>query len=299
MKFKFWMQVTAAMAMVFVACGNDCPSKKAADEFVAVLDGGQKLSKQTCDESNHGENLFVTDSSLIFTCNGRAWVANHCLDVKSVHLIYNVDSEESIDVAPNLNGKPICGAQPYNPDDHEFACENGHLQAWMTDGRDLQKYRIVKIGSQVWMAENLNYKTGDTLEYETPYGRHYCWNTAIKVCPVGWHLPDTAEWKALAHFVDLYNGPEKSGVSLKSTTGWKEFAEMSRKRVADGTDLFGFNAYPSGASGDVGFYSVFWSSTEISEMDAFSRSLFFSEDKFSQDGGYKYASYSVRCIRNE
>lgn len=76
----------------------------------------------------------------------------------------------------------------------------------MTDERDDRRYKTVQIGSQTWMAENLNYKTknskcyGGSLKNCQKYGRLYNWNDAVNACPSGWHLPTKNEYEKLIEF---------------------------------------------------------------------------------------------------
>lgn len=77
----------------------------------------------------------------------------------------------------------------------------------MTDARDGKKYRIVTIGNQTWMAENLDYKTEYSWEAESGnhYGRYYPWRDALDACPTGWHLPSLDDFKNLINFVGAEN----------------------------------------------------------------------------------------------
>ena len=176
----------------------------------------------------------------------------------------------------------------------------------LTDLRDGQTYRTVKIGTQEWMAENLNYKVdssfcyNDSAKYCEKYGRLYTWNSAATICPIGWHLPDTTEWRTLINAVAGGNcsfscsGPISA---LKSMSGWNS---------GNGTDDFGFSALPAGNRTYINFeYSYinegknayFWSSTENGSYRAYSLNL---SDYFFFDVGYKDESFSsVRCIKGE
>jgi uncharacterized protein (TIGR02145 family) len=97
-----------------------------------------------------------------------------------------------------------------------------------TDSRDGKVYKTVKIGDQVWMAENLAYKptSGNSLKYESEadytavYGYLYDWKTAMKVCPKGWRLPTDDEWAELSEYL---GGEKIAGGKLKETgtTHWK------------------------------------------------------------------------------
>jgi uncharacterized protein (TIGR02145 family) len=141
-----------------------------------------------------------------------------------------------------------------------------------------QTYKTVKIGTQNWMAENLNYKgTGaDTVgvcynhsaDSCAKYGRLYKWSEVMAgklsskaipsgvqgICPTGWHVPSDTEWTTLTAFV----GEATSATKLKSILGWR----------LPGTNAYGFNVLSAGyrSTSDnfsyAGNTSWFWTATE-------------------------------------
>jgi uncharacterized protein (TIGR02145 family) len=175
-----------------------------------------------------------------------------------------------------------------------------------TDTRDNQIYFAVKIGEQVWMVENLNIETGNSKCYEDypkycqNYGRLYDWNTAIKACPSGWHLPSREEWGKLFHHADGTSGTENhyqsetSCKNLKAKSGWEN--------NENGTDKFGFAALPGGSGSDKGSFSSigyngnWWSSSEWDSNSAHYRDMGYASD--ADDVDYKSRFLSVRCIKN-
>jgi len=180
-----------------------------------------------------------------------------------------------------------------------------------TDNRDEKKYNWVQIGDQVWMAENLVYKTNNgCLAYEKDssnvykYGYLYNWQTAKIVCPNGWHLPNTDEWKQLKKFLQLNNkiGKETSmkdkseGAKLKSTIGWES--------NGNGSNKYGFSALPggffhtSGFYNNLGEYGYWWSAEESNNREAWHYILSHKSDKLSKNFCNKTTGFSIRCIKD-
>ncbi|MDR0516436.1 MAG: fibrobacter succinogenes major paralogous domain-containing protein [Fibromonadaceae bacterium] len=180
-----------------------------------------------------------------------------------------------------------------------FAQQKGTFK----DARDGKTYKTVKIGEQVWMAENLNYHgEGSVCHDNNPancnkYGRFYRWETAIKSCPSGWHLPSNADWDKLCRYVNGDKGTESFyysntvGKYLKATSGWN--------RGGNGEDKFGFSALPVGScyEGDeflfIGFSSYWWSSSEYGYWH-----MNYDYESVGYGSSDELNLYSVRCIKN-
>jgi uncharacterized protein (TIGR02145 family) len=180
----------------------------------------------------------------------------------------------------------------------------------LIDSRDNRQYKTVTIGNQVWMAENLNYDSGEgSWTYGNNsvsalvYGRLYNWLTAKLVCPSGWHLPDNKEWSTLSTYL---GGDSVAGGKLKET-GTKHWESPN----TGATNETGFTALPGGIRYDDGEFRFIWTKGEWwsasdtiydssynSDLNAYSVSTFYHKGIIYKDLGLKKFGYSVRCIKD-
>jgi uncharacterized protein (TIGR02145 family) len=187
-------------------------------------------------------------------------------------------------------------------------------------------YDTVKIGTQVWLQQNLktthyrdgspivniadsvqwaNLLTGATCTYnnnpvnESTYGYLYNWYAVTNpagICPVGWHVPTDSEWTIL---INNLGGQYVAGGAMKSdTTLW------GTPNVG-ATNSSGFKSLPAGTrySGtgtfyDMGRYAYFWTSTAYNSNGAFSIGLI-----NGSAGVYRYeygktSGFCCRCIKD-
>jgi uncharacterized protein (TIGR02145 family) len=152
---------------------------------------------------------------------------------------------------------------------------------------DDNKYGVVRIGTQIWMKENLKttrYRNGDLIGTTTPatlviedestpkyqwayngnesnvaiHSRLYTWYVATdsrNVCPIGWHVPSDAEWTTLTDYLiknDYGYGTGYNGMdiakSLSAPTGWvADDSLASPGNNQKSNNMTGFTALPSGA----------------------------------------------------
>ncbi|MDR1829150.1 MAG: fibrobacter succinogenes major paralogous domain-containing protein [Candidatus Fibromonas sp.] len=184
-----------------------------------------------------------------------------------------------------------------------------------------QTYRTVRIGEQVWFADNLNYNAsgskcyGDLDSNCEIYGRLYDWSTAMGfesscnsnycssqiqskhrgICPSGWHIPSGDDWDVLMDYVGGYS---VAGRKLKSTSGWYN--------NGNGTDQYGFSALPGGDGGsdgsflNVGDYGNWWSANEREDYSDFAyiRYMLYDRDDAYWSYNYKSNLQSVRCVQD-
>jgi uncharacterized protein (TIGR02145 family) len=204
----------------------------------------------------------------------------------------------------------------------------------MTD-QEGNVYKTIAIGTQVWMAENLNtslYRNGDAIAtgltneewastavgawmyynndpgYACPYGKLYNWYACVdtrQLCPLGWHVPSYEEWAMLITFLDptaegFENFSNIAGGMLKTTGTIEAATGLWNSPNADATNSSGFSGIPGGFSpnANMGNGGYWWSSSEYYTDTAWARFL-------GTDGGYvglyineEQDGLSVRCLKD-
>lgn len=192
-----------------------------------------------------------------------------------------------------------------------YSAYSQHIDS-IVDKRDKKIYKIVKMGQQWWMAENLAFDTGGSWPYDKDYsnmekfGLLYSWSAAKYVCPEGWHLPSDKEWKLLEKSMgmseieiekhDAWRGTDQ-GHKMKSTSGWFY--------GGNGSNESGFNVMPAGSRNVdsqftfLGDIALFWSSTPEGNTDAWYRKFRFGhKDIYRNHVDHESYGFSVRCVKD-
>ena len=200
------------------------------------------------------------------------------------------------------------------------------------------KYKYIKIGKQIWMAENLKVskftdstdipyirETSDWINLLSPgfcwynndsvvnrntYGGLYNWYAVEtgKLCPTGWHVPSDSAWKEMELYLGLtqaeadveigWRGTDQ-GTRLKSSTGW-DFE-------GGGSNTTGFTGLPGGFRSHkdipepfiyLGEIGYWWTSTELNFYSKWNRALGAEQSTIYRNYPIKTLGHSVRCIKN-
>jgi uncharacterized protein (TIGR02145 family) len=172
------------------------------------------------------------------------------------------------------------------------------------DSRDNQPYKVIKVGTQVWLGENLKYAATGSVCYDNNqsycaiYGRLYDWNTAKNAaCPAGFHLPSDSEWDILVNFA---GGEITAGKKLKAKSGWSDNGNYN----GNSTDDYGFAALPGGGGpwiggfNGAGDYGNWWSATESNAESANSLGMYYGDEVVYWGSAVRTTLFSVRCVKD-
>ncbi|MBN1252472.1 MAG: fibrobacter succinogenes major paralogous domain-containing protein [Bacteroidales bacterium] len=178
-----------------------------------------------------------------------------------------------------------------------FAQNNNEI---LLDIRDSSNYKTVTIANQVWMAQNLNFKTDKSWCYNKKaenckvFGRLYNWDAAITACPAGWHLPSDQEWKQLETYLGM------AEADLDKYDKWRG-TDQGSKLLNDTT--LGFNILlggyrnPPANNNLINIQAFFWTSTEQNGV-AWYRQFYKDSKQVFRRTRPKSWSFSVRCIKD-
>jgi len=187
-------------------------------------------------------------------------------------------------------------------------------------------YKCVKIGTQWWMAENLNvahYSNGNTIpnvtdsttwnnlttgaygEYDnngsnaTIYGKLYNWyavDDSRNIAPTGWHVPSDTELQTLADFL---GSVQVAGGKMKEV-GFAHWDSPNTGATNESgfTGLAGGYRPVTGGFDRLGYWGIFWTATEYDAVDALNRSLIYNTPVLNDSRDYKRQGCSVRCLKD-
>ncbi len=198
-----------------------------------------------------------------------------------------------------------------------------------TDSRDNQVYTTVLIGSQCWMAKNLNigiringtqeptnnstiekYCYNDLESNCNIYGGLYQWNEMMQylntpgvkgICTTGWHIPTDAEWTTVTTFLGVANvagGKMKSTGTIEAGTGLWFSPNNGATNSSGFTAIPAGNRYIYGSFAGISGSGELWSSSERSTISAWSRLVSYSNSDVVQLDFSKDFGFSVRCLRD-
>jgi len=189
---------------------------------------------------------------------------------------------------------------------------------------DGNNYPVVGIGTQVWMAQNLNIGTRingsdeqtdnqviekycyDDLESNCDvYGGLYQWDEMMQyvttegtqgICPAGWHVPTDGEWIELTNYL----GGEGVAGGMMKESGITHWSSPN----TGATNSSGFTALPGGARdydgsfNGITYNAYFWSSTVSSFTNSWYWFLYYEFEFLCGYPGDKTHGFSCRCMKD-
>lgn len=302
---KLYLGLSFITVTVLVACDDNSNSTKGSEPVeVADIMAEAFDDLPVCTEKRDGVMAYVKIEKIAYTCINGYWTPDSDDKDSSSSVTQDKEPESSNEEIDDIESSSSEEMSKFSSSSEnvEFVDPSTIVKGTMTDDRDGRTYRTVKIGNQVWMAENLNYRyLGPTDDLDSSsfcyrnifadcntYGRLYLWSAAMdsagiiegntpNSCGVNSECSPSGIVRGIcpqgwhlptqAEWNTLFTavgGNSKAGSKLKSTSGWNDYDGES----AHGTDVYGFSAIAAGFREGSGlFYGAgsctrFWSATE-------------------------------------
>ncbi|MDD6582684.1 MAG: FISUMP domain-containing protein [Bacteroidales bacterium] len=215
-------------------------------------------------------------------------------------------------------------------------------QCWLKENLKTLNYchgtyaTTIALGSDTSTTTAYRYYPNNNSSNVATYGYLYNWKAVMGdssssnanpsgvrgICPPDWHVPSDAEWTQLTNYVSSQSqyvcGDDNTQIAkaLASTTEWGSSSNICAVgNTPNNNNATGFSALPANlrvrnSYDGITQCAAFWSSTESSFEEAYTRVLFYDKDDvdnfyYSSHHSYNYSyngkdiGHSVRCLRNE
>jgi len=297
---KFITLALFAITLPFTACDDDnsgvaSPEKESSD---VIQSGDLSSDSEPAKEISSSSESETTISSSCLESESSSSGSPKSSSNRKIEFSSSSDASEAIDETSSSSASQI-----------KPKVEYGEL----IDSRDGQAYKTVKIGEQVWMAENLNFETVDSYCYKNDstkcssyYGRYYTWAAALNACPESFHLPTIDEWNAMhTTLEDSLHRVQVIVLLLDFGGGWLLLSSPSANYDRILANSTGFSAKSAGyrdIDGNFvgnGLLADFWSASEYDNDSAYFMNIHndVGPHVYFFNGSKDYG-YSVRCLKD-
>ena len=349
MNFKKLLIGAFALSAMLAACVDDSTSAKDTDQSDELVETFDDLP--VCSDNREGATAYVKDEKNAYMCVDGDWVpeeenssssiASSSSSSRNDSLSSSVITSSSSEATQSSSSEKTEKSSSSVDDASsrfEFGCktetEDNCEYGELIDDRDGQTYKTVTIGTQTWMAENLNY--ADSVMTPSLNGRSWCYDHNADSCAKYGRL---YTWAAAIDSVALQNQDDnlicgygrfcksllkKQGLCpdswhLPDTTEWKMLFEAvggqgvagralkTRSHWSDntgGTHSYGVWPIPAGYYREydgfsyVNHLSNFWTATEGTSYTSYYISLESVGDAANRYDISKGHAFSVRCLKD-
>ena len=330
MKSKIFTLLIVILIILNTACEHDSPVKIIPTTGSLILQVNSPDSAQ----SSHRSRLFKPGEDV-----NRARILIYDSDIDTIEKdipVLNPSFTDTINNIPYGNNRNVF-VRVYNNDyivyeaDAKLSISAGGIQylklileeKWGTvSDMDGNVYKTVRIGDQIWMAENLrvkHYQNGDAIEYVTTQPKWkilksgaYCYcNNSISnstiygllynfyavmdsrnIAPLGWKVASDSDWSELENYLGSNAGCQ---LKIVAPLVWVDISKCQQ-------EVCGFNALPAGFrdASDSNFFLGIGSSAYFwtwSNNKVYFRYIRSDDSKIFNAPGSQKIGLSVRCIK--